>query len=63
MEFLNYACVHISFNGPIPGVFHILSEVLLSGVLYFLIHFDLYSYWQSILSYVGHFINKPKEEL
>jgi len=45
------------------GLFHSLSEVLLSGVLYFLIHCDLYSCWQTTFSYVGHFVNKLKEEL
>jgi len=63
MEFLNYACIHSNFSGPMRGLFHSLSEVLLSGVLYFLIHCDLYSYWQSTFSYVRHFINKLKEEL
>jgi len=63
MEFLNYACIHINFSGPMRGLFQSLSEVLLSGVLYFLIHCDLYPYWQSTFSYVGHFINELKEEL
>jgi len=42
MEFLNYACIHINFSEPMRGLFRGLSEVLLSGVLYFLIHCDLY---------------------
>jgi len=63
VEFLNYTSIHINFGGPMLGLFHSLSEVLLSGVLYFLIHCDLYSYWQSTFSYVGHFVNKLKDEL